>query len=92
LEAESNTGLVPSTQNQSLPILPPLILLSLLLLLPPPYEMSQQPNYPTIIRWLQEQITMLSEQVVARAEGGSAGLEVANPKYLMGPPQRSQNL
>jgi len=41
--------------------------------------MSQQPDYPTIIKWLQEQITTLSEQVAGRAGGEAAGLEVAKP-------------
>jgi len=44
--------------------------------------MSQQPDYPTIIRRLQEQITTLSEQVAARARGGAAGLEVAKPQVF----------
>jgi len=80
LEAKSNIGSVLSTQNQSLPILPPLTLLSPL---PPPlYKMSQQSNYPTIIRRLQEQITTLSEQVVAR--GG--GLEIAKSQVFDGTP------
>jgi len=80
LEAESNAGSVLSTQNPSLPTLPPLIPLSLSL--PPLYKMSQQPDYPTIIRRLQEQITMLSEQVVVRA--AAAALEVAKPQVFDG--------
>ena len=47
--------------------------------LPPEYKMSQQPDYPAIIRWLQEQITTLSKQVVERAERGAANLEIAKP-------------
>ena len=50
--------------------------------------MSQQPDYPTIIRWLQEQITTLSEQVVERAGGEAAGLEVAKPQVLDGTPSK----
>jgi len=41
--------------------------------------MSQQPDYPAIIRQLQEQIITLSEQVAGRAGGEAAGLEVAKP-------------
>jgi len=86
LEAESNTGSVLSTQNQSLPTPPPLTPLSLS---PPPlYEMSQQPDYPTIIRWLQEQITTLSKQVVVRAGVVAVGLEVAKPQVFDGTPSK----
>jgi len=72
LEAESNVGSALSTQ--SLPTPPPLTLSS--------YEISQQPDYPAIIRWLQEQITTLSEQVAGRAGGEAAGLEVAKPQIF----------
>jgi len=44
--------------------------------------MSQQSNYPTIIRRLQEQITTLSEQVVARR----GGLEIAKSQVFDGTP------
>ena len=57
--------------------------LSLLPTPPPPYEMSQ-PNYPTIIRWLQEQITTLSKQVAARGEEGVTNLEVTKPHVFDG--------
>jgi len=43
---------------------------------PPLYEISQQLDYPAIIRQLQEQITTLSKQVAERAGGEAAGLEV----------------
>jgi len=49
-EAKSNKGSVLSTQEQSLPT--PLPLTPLLPSPPPPYEISQQPNNPTIIRQL----------------------------------------
>ena len=81
-EAESNAESVLSTQNPSL-----LTLLSLTPLSPSPpplYEMSQQPDYPAIIRRLQEQITMLSEQVVARA----AALEIAKHQVFDGTPSK----
>ena len=50
--------------------------------------MSQQPDYSAIIRWLQEQITTLSEQVAGRAGGEAAGLEVAKPQVFDGTPSK----
>ena len=85
METESNAELVLSTQEQSLPTLPSLTPLSPSPSPPLPYEMSQ-PDYPTIIRWLQEQITMLSEQVAVRGEGGVMNLEVAKPQVFDGTP------
>jgi len=80
-EAESNAGSALLTQDQSLSTPPPLTPLSLSPS-PPPYKMSQQPDYSTIIRWLQKQITILSKQVAVRAEGAAAGLEVAKPQVF----------
>ena len=48
--------------------------------------MSQQPDYPTIIKWLQEQITILSKQVAARKEGEATNLEVAKLQVFDGTP------
>ena len=73
--------------TQSLPTPPPLTPLTSSTP-PPPYEMSQQPDYPTIIRQLQEQITTLSEQVAGRTGGEAAGLEVAKPQVFDGTPSK----
>jgi len=83
-EAKSNAELVLLTQKQSLPTPPPLT--PLLPLPPPPYEISQQPYYPTIIRWFQEQITTLSKQVAVRGGGEAMNLEVARPQVFDGTP------
>ena len=82
LEAESNAGSALSTQSLLTPL--PLTPSSFSSPPSPPYEMSQQPDYPAIIRQLQEQITILSEQVAGRAGGEVAGLEVAKPQVFDG--------
>ena len=43
-----------------------------------------QPDYSTIIRQLQEQITTLSEQVAVRGGEGVTNLEVAKPQVFDG--------
>jgi len=78
LETESNAESVLLTQEQSLPTPPPLTPSSVSLSPPPPYKMSQ-PDYPTIIRWLQEQITTLSEQVAGGGKEGAMNLKIAKP-------------
>ena len=55
---------------------------------PPSYEMSQQLDYPAIIRRLQEQIMTLSKQVAGRAGGEAVGLEVAKPQVFDGTPSK----
>ena len=43
-----------------------------------------QPNYSAIIRWFQEQITTLSEQVVVREGGGAISMEITKPQVFDG--------
>jgi len=88
-EAESSTGSVLSA-HQSQPIPLPLISPLLSPSLPPPYTMSQ-PDYPAIIRQLQEQIATLTAQVggvAGRGVGGgtSAATEVVKLQTFDGTP------
>ena len=90
LEAKSSTGLVLLAQI-SQPTPPSSTLPSLSLSLPPPYTMSQ-PDYPAIIRQLQEQIAALTAQVEGagrgEGEGTSVATEVAKLQTFDGTPSK----
>ena len=89
-EAESSTGSVlsaPQSQPTPLPHTP-----SSSPSPPPPYDMSQ-PDYPTIIRQLQEQVAALTAQL-GQQQGGEDGrriaeeTEVAKPQIFDGTPSK----
>ena len=89
-EAESSAGSVLSA-HQSQPTPPPCTPSSPSSSLPPPpYDMSQ-PDYPTIIRQLQEQVAALTAQLGQQPGGGGGRRiaeepEVAKPQIFDGTP------
>ena len=92
-EAKSSIGLVLSA-HQSQPTPPPCTPSSPSSSPSPPplYDMSQ-PDYPTIIRQLQEQVATLTAQL-GQQQGGGGGrriaeeTEVAKPQIFDGPPSK----
>jgi len=87
-EAESSTRLVLLAQEQSLPTLPPLTPISSLPPPPPPPYTMSQPNYPVIIRQLQEQVEALTAQLAGRTgevgRGTTVNTKVAKPQVFDG--------
>ena len=91
-EAKSSAGSVLLAHQSSQPTPLPLTSLSLSPSPPPPYTMSQ-PDYPAIIRQLQEQVAALTAQLGQQGGGGGGeraaaamaeATEVAKPQIFDG--------
>jgi len=78
LEAETSTGSMLLLYTSSLPSLPSPIDS------PPPYHNMSQPDYPSIIRQLQEQVEALTAQLAGRSLGAATTTEVTKPQVFDG--------